>query len=229
MMLAPFQRGPEEKSVLKIIIGNKNYSSWSMRGWLALELTGAPYQEIVIPLDRPDTAERIRTFSPAGRVPVLQDGDLSVWDSLAICEYLAERFPAAGLWPEAPRQRAVARAVSAEMHSGFQALRASMPMNIRLHRPLASLEAEVAADLARIRAVWRELLQAPRNGDFLFGRFCIADVMFAPVVARCRTYGVGLEGPEADYTDAVWGHAAVAKWTAAALEEELHIPKYGCA
>jgi glutathione S-transferase len=212
--------------VLKIIIGNKNYSSWSMRGWLAVELTGAPYEEVVIPLDRPDTAERIRAFSPAGRVPVLHDGDLAVWDSLAICEYLAERFPAAGLWPEAPRQRAVARAVSAEMHSGFQALRAGMPMNIRLHRPVASPAPEVAADLARVRAIWRGLLQAPRDGDYLFGRFGIADVMFAPVVARCRTYGVALDGPEAGYAEAVWRHPAVAKWTAAALQEGLRISKY---
>ena len=212
--------------MLRIIIGNKNYSSWSMRAWLALELTGAPYQEVVVPLDRPDTAERIRSFSPAGRVPVVQDGDLVVWDSLAICEYLAERFPAAQLWPEAPKRRAIARAVSAEMHSGFQALRSSMPMNIRLRRPIASPPADVVADLTRIRAMWRGLLADARDGEYLFGRFGIADAMFAPVVGRCRTYGVALDGPEAAYAEAVWRHPAVAKWVAAAQEEALPIPKY---
>jgi glutathione S-transferase len=212
--------------MLKIAIGNKNYSSWSMRAWLALELTGAPYQEVVVPLDRPDTAERIRSFSPAGRVPVLLDGDLVVWDSLAIGEYLAERFPSAQLWPASPEARAVARAVSAEMHSGFQALRSSMPMNIRLHRPAVAPAADVVADLTRVRGIWRSLLDRAPAGGYLFGRFGIADAMFAPVVARCRTYGVVLEGPEAAYADAVWRHPAVAKWVAAAREEGQSIPKY---
>ena len=212
--------------MLKIVIGNKNYSSWSMRGWLALELTGAPYQEILVPLDQPDTAERIRGFSPAGRVPVLQDGELAVWDSLAICEYLAERFPAAGLWPSDAGARATARAIAAEMHSGFQALRANMPMNIRLHRPVAAPAAEVSADLARIRAIWRGLRAKAPDGEYLFGRFGIADAMFAPVVARCRTYGVALDGSEAAYADAVWRHPAVAKWVAGARAEGLSIPKY---
>ena len=212
--------------MLEIVIGNKNYSSWSMRAWLALDLTGAPYREVLVELDRPDTAERIRAHSPAGRVPVLRDGELTVWDSLAICEYLAERFPAAGLWPEAPAARAVARAASAEMHAGFQALRAGMPMNIRLHQPIASPAPDVAADLTRIRALWRELLSAPRSGDYLFGRFGIADAMFAPVVTRCRTYGVALDGLEAAYADAVWRHPTVARWVAGAAAEVQSIPKY---
>ena len=216
----------KERDVLKIIIGDKNYSSWSMRAWLALELTGAPHEAVTVPLDRPDTAERIRAFSPAGRVPVLQDGDLVVWDSLAICEHLAERFPAAGLWPESPRSRAVARAASAEMHSGFQALRSAMPMNIRLHRPAGSPPADVVADLTRIRSIWRGLRAGASGGAFLFGRFGIVDAFFAPVVARCRTYGVALDGPEAAYADAVWAHPAVAKWVAGALAEEHSIPKY---
>ena len=212
--------------MLKIVVGNKNYSSWSMRAWLALELTGAPYQEVVVPLDRPDTAERIRSFSPAGRVPVLLDGDLVVWDSLAIGEYLAEKFPSAGLWPESPEARAVARAVSAEMHSGFQALRSSMPMNIKLHRPVVAPAPDVAADLTRVRGIWRTQLDRAPAGDYLFGRFGLADAMFAPVVARLRTYGVALEGPEAAYADAVWRHPAVVKWVAGAREEGQSIPKY---
>jgi glutathione S-transferase len=212
--------------VLEIVIGDKNYSSWSMRGWLALELTGAPYDEIVVPLDQPDTAERIRSFSPAGRVPVLREDGLVVWDSLAICEYLAERFPEAGLWPESRSARAIARSVSAEMHSGFQALRSSMPMNLRLRRAAAALAPEVAADVNRVRAIWRGLLSGAREGEYLFGRFGIADVMYAPVVGRFRSYGVSLDGPEAAYAEAVWRHPAVAKWVAAASAEERSIPKY---
>lgn len=211
--------------MLEIVVGDKNYSSWSMRAWLAVELTGAPYREIAIRLDQPDTAERIRAHSPAGRVPVLRDGEVVVWDSLAICEYLAERFPSAQLWPEPAAARAVARSVSAEMHSGFPALRSAMPMNLRLKRRLAPTP-EVAADLARIRSIWRDLLLAPRRGEYLFGHFGIADAMFAPVVARCRSYGVALDGPEADYAEAVWRHPAVAKWVAAAQGEEWEIPKY---
>jgi glutathione S-transferase len=212
--------------VLEIIIGDKNYSSWSMRAWLALELTGAEYEEILVPLDRPDTAKRILAFSPAGRVPVLRDDGLVVWDSLAICEYLAERFPGAGLWPAERRARAVARAVSTEMHSGFQALRATMPMNLRLRRAIASPAPDALADLTRIRAIWRGLLSEARDGEYLFGRFGIADAMFAPVVGRCRTYCVALDGPEAAYADAVWRHPAVARWVAAACAEERSIPKY---
>jgi glutathione S-transferase len=215
--------------VLKIVVGNKNYSSWSMRGWLALELTGAPYEEVVVALDRPDTAARIRQLSPSGRVPALIDGDLTVWDSLAICEYLAEKFPQARLWPEAPRARAVARSVAAEMHSGFQALRNGMPMNLRAHRPVPSPAADVAADIARIRDVWRGLLAQPRQGEYLFGPFGIADVMYAPVVSRFRTYGVPLDGPEAAYAAAVWRHPAVAKWVEGALREEAAIGKYDTA
>lgn len=212
--------------MLKIVIGNKNYSSWSMRGWLAVALTGAPFEEVVIPLDRPDTAERIRAFSPAGRVPVLHDGDLVVWDSLAICEHLAERFPGAGLWPEDPRARAVARSISAEMHAGFQALRSAMPMNLRAHRPIGPLPPDVAADVARIRSIWRKRVSAPRDGEYLFGHFGIADVMYAPVVGRFRTYAVGLDGPEAAYAEAVWRHPAVERWVAGARAEAEAIPKY---
>jgi glutathione S-transferase len=215
--------------MLEIVIGNKNYSSWSMRAWLALELTGAPYREVLVPLGQPDTAERIRAFSPAGRVPVLRDGDLAVWDSLAICEYLAERFPEAGLWPADRAARAAARSVAAEMHSGFPALRSAMPMNIRLQRPIASPQPDVLADLARIREIWRGLRGRARSDEYLFGRFGAADAMFAPVVMRCRTYGVALDGPEAAYADAVARHPAVAKWVAGAREERLSIAKYDAA
>jgi glutathione S-transferase len=212
-----------------IVLGNKNYSSWSMRAWLALELTGAPYEEVVIPLEQPETAEQIRRHSPSGRVPVLLDEGVTIWDSLAICEHLAERHPSAGLWPRDPAARAIARAASAEMHSSFQALRAVMPMNIRLHRPKPAIPADVAADVARIRALWRECRARAGGGEFLFGPFTIADAMFAPVVARFRTYGVALEGREAAYADAVWSHAAVQRWVAAARAEPFVVPKYDAA
>lgn len=212
--------------MLKLILGSKNYSSWSMRAGVAVALTGQPYEEVVIQLDRPDTAERIRAYSPAGRVPVLHDGDLVVWDSLAICEYLAERFPSAGLWPADGRARAVARSISAEMHAGFPALRSAMPMNLRRHQPLASRGPDVLADVARVRAIWRGLLEQPRDGDYLFGRFGIADAMYAPVVGRFRSYGVALDGPEAAYVDAVWRHPAVVRWLEGARAEAQVIPKY---
>lgn len=212
--------------MLKLIVGSKNYSSWSMRAGVAIELTGQPYEEVVIQLDRPDTAERIRAYSPAGRVPVLHDGDLVVWDSLAVCEYLAERFPSASLWPADGRARAMARSISAEMHSGFPALRAAMPMNLRRHQPLASPAPDVLADVARIRAIWRDLLEQPRDGEYLFGRFGIADAMYAPVVGRFRSYGVALDGPEGAYADAVWRHPAVVRWLEGARAEAQSIPKY---
>jgi glutathione S-transferase len=180
----------------------------------------------VVPLGLPDTAERIRAVSPSGRVPVLVDRGVTIWDSLAICEYVAEKYPAAALWPRDPAARALARSLSAEMHSGFAALRSALPLNIRLHRPIASLTPEVAADVARIREIWRGCRAHAPGGDLLFGAFTVADAMFAPVVSRFRTYGVALDGPEADYADALWRHAAVQKWVAAAKAEPSSIPMY---
>jgi glutathione S-transferase len=176
---------------LTLIIGNKNYSSWSLRPWLAAKAAGIPFKEVVITLDRPDTKELIARYSPSGRVPVLRHGDLTVWDSLAISEYLAETFPEAKLWPADPTQRARARAVSAEMHSGFTALRNAMPMNIRERRAVTPT-ADVQADIDRVCQIWRECRgQVARGaGPFLFGTFSIADAMYAPVATRFRTYGV---------------------------------------
>ena len=207
------------------ILGSRNYSSWSMRAGVVLEVADVPHEELVVPLGLPDTAERSRAVSPSGRVPVLVDRGVTIWDSLAICEYIAEKYPAANLWPRDPAARATARSVSAEMHSGFAALRSALPMNIRLHRPVA-LTPEVAADVARIRAIWRGCRARVTSGEFLFGAFTIADAMFAPVVARFRTYGVALDGPEAEYADALWRHAAVQKWVAAAKAESHSIPMY---
>jgi glutathione S-transferase len=212
---------------LTIYIGNKNYSSWSLRGWLALAQTGAPFEEVMIPLDRPDSAERIRAVTHAGRVPALRDGDFLVWDSLAICEYLAERYPEAKLWPADPRARAVARAVSAEMHSGFAALRTSMTCNIRRKPAPITVGDDVRADIARILEIWSQArARHAHEGDFLFGPFTIADAMFAPVVTRFRSYAVPLDGVAAAYAQAIWSHPPMKAWEAAALVEPLRIEKY---
>jgi glutathione S-transferase len=206
---------------LTIAVGNKNYSSWSLRGWLVLAQTGAPFREVVIPLDRPDTRERILAVSPSGRVPALVHGDVTIWDSLAIAEYLAELFPEARLWPDDRTARARARSVSAEMHSGFASLRADMPMNVKARLPGLGRTRGSLVDIARVRAIWSECLaRAGGEGPFLFGRFSIADAMYAPVVLRFRTYHVELDPPQREYCAAVLGLPAMEKWMAAAQAEE---------
>jgi glutathione S-transferase len=205
---------------LTITIGNKNYSSWSLRGWLALKQTGAAFAEVVVPLDRPDTKERILAAGPSGRVPVLRHGTLTIWDSLAIGEYLAERFPQAGLWPADAEARAVARAVTAEMHAGFAALRDHMPMDLRGHYPGLGRGPGVAEDIARVLDIWEDCrARFGRGGDYLFGGFSLADAAYAPVVTRFVTYEVSLEGPAAAYRDAVLAWPALEAWTAAARAE----------
>ncbi|MDH5410982.1 MAG: glutathione S-transferase family protein [Alphaproteobacteria bacterium] len=205
---------------LNLIIGNKNYSSWSLRAWLALRMAGLAFDEIVIPLDQPDTAARIREYSLAGRVPVLRHGDRSIWDSLAICEYAAELAPDAGLWPEDRTARAVARAVSAEMHSGFAALRGALPMNIRADRPGVPISDDTRADIDRVCRIWGDCRQEfGKDGPFLFGPFCIADAMFVPVAARFRGYGIKVDETARDYIEAVLSLPAMQEWSAAAMAE----------
>ena len=202
---------------MKLVIANKNYSSWSLRGWLAAKASGLAFDEVMIDLDAPDTSARIAEHSPAGRVPVLVDGDVTVWDSLAIAEYLAEKAPTA--------ERAHARAIAAEMHSGFQGLRSHYPMNIR--RPVAHRESTAAAsaDIARVTAIWREARgRHAADGPFLFGRFTIADAFYAPVASRFRTYDVPLGPVEAAYVDAIFAYPALAEWVADALRETWVVP-----
>ena len=207
--------------MLKIVVGNKKYSSWSLRGWLALKLTGAPFEEIVVALDMPDTAANIRRYSPSGRVPALIDGEITVWDSLALGEYLHEKFPQARLWPQDTARRAHARSVSAEMHSGFANLRNDCSMRIVEERPYKPLRAETQAEVDRIAAVWTECLRKS-GGPFLFGKsFCLADVMYAPVVSRFRTYSIPAEGAVKAYCDAVWAFPPLQEWVAAARVETL--------
>lgn len=214
---------------ITIYLGNKNYSSWSLRAWLALKRTGQPFEEVVIPLREPDTHETILRYSPSGLVPALKYGEITVWDSLAIMEYLAESFPEAALWPSEAERRAAARAISAEMHSGFEALRRNMPMNIRSSFPGRGMTPEAQADINRITAIWRDCRRrsgAGAGGGFLFGAFTIADAMFAPVVSRLRTYGVELDEVSRDYVAAVWECPEMQEWAAAAGDEPWIIPEF---
>lgn len=212
---------------LKIVLGNKKYSSWSLRPWLALKHTGAPFDEIVIGLDLPTTAAEIARHSPSGRVPVLLHAGLTIWDSLAICEYLNEQFPRAQLWPADAGARALARSACAEMHSGFAALRNALPMRFVERFPAAPLAAEVRADIERICAIWTECRRRHgASGPYLFGAFSIADAMYGPVVSRFKTYAVPLQGAAAAYADALWSHPAMQEWGAAAEKEDLRAARY---
>lgn len=210
-----------------IYLGNKNYSSWSLRGWLMLSMSGLDFDEVVIPLDQPDTAETIGKYSPSGRVPALTHGDVRVWDSLAIGEYLAEICPKARLWPKARPARAHARSVSAEMHAGFSGLRAALPMNVRRSFPGHEYSRDVQAEINRITAIWRDChKQYGADGPFLFGEAGIADAMFAPVVSRFRTYAVDLDDSSGAYLKAIHGLPAMKRWTKAAKNEPMVNERY---
>ncbi len=203
---------------MKLIIGNKNYSSWSLRAWLAARAAGVTFGEIDIPLFIPGSRERILSHSPSGKVPCLIDHGLAVWDSLAIGEYLAEKAPQ--LLPQDAAARAVARAVTAEMHSGFQQLRAHMPMNIRKDYRGHGHTPEVDAEIARIVAIWNDCRKRfGAGGPYLFGQFSLADAAFAPVCFRFQTYGVAPEGAAGEYLATMLAHPFMQQWEAAARAE----------
>lgn len=210
---------------LTLTIGSKNFSSWSLRPWLALRLSGLAFAERVIDLKGPQRAE-IASASPSGLVPCLTvtrpgAADLLIWDSLAICEYLAELAPEAQLWPSDREARAIARSVSSEMHSGFADLRRTCPMDVINRYPGHPINAETKNNIARIVAIWTQCRAAAASqGEFLFGAFSIADCFYAPVVTRFHTYGVSLTGAAADYAEAIRSWAAMQEWTAAAAAEE---------
>jgi len=206
---------------LTLVIGNKNYSSWSMRPWIAMKAAGIPFKEVLIPLYREGSAEEILKYSPAGKVPILHDGDLKVWDSLSILEYLAEKFPDAGLWPKDAAARALARSVSAEMHSGFQALRQHCTMNLWLPPKPRPMPDEVFSNMKRIETIWADCrAQYGQGGPFLFGaRFGNADAMYAPVVARFRNYGLPVGPATRAYMDAVLAMPAWKEWEEAGAKE----------
>jgi glutathione S-transferase len=213
---------------LKLVIGNKNYSSWSMRPWLALRANNIAFDEIFIPLYTGEADKnRILGFSHSGKVPVLIDGDVTIWDSLAIIEYLAERFPEKRLWPDDRAARAYARSISAEMHSGFVALRNECGMN--LHRPIGAiaLSDEASANIARVQQIWTECRERyGKFGPFLFGSFGGADAMFGPVVHRFRSYVIEVTPAVQAYMDAMMALPAFQEWTRGGLAETLVIPRF---
>ena len=214
---------------LNLVIGNKNYSSWSMRPWLALRANDIGFEEVFIPLytDNKADKDRILSFTHSGKVPALIDGDLTIWDSLSIIEYAAERFPQARLWPDDRARRAHARSISAEMHSGFMALRNECGMN--LHRPVGAVElsADARANVARIEEIWIECRERHGAlGPFLFGAFGAADAMFAPVVHRFRTYAIPVAPGARAYMETMMSLPAFQEWTSAGLAETLVIDKF---
>ena len=216
---------------MKLIIGNKNYSSWSLRGWLACKQSGLPFEVLTVPLYGEDWDARRRQngeLAPSsGKVPILWDGDAVVWDSLAIVEFLADRVGRDRFWPKADDARAMSRSMVAEMHSSFMALRRECPMNIRGRAHNFSPSEAVQADTIRILQLWAEArARFGKGGPFLFGSFCAADIFFAPVVSRFRTYGFHLPGFAAAYMDTVFGHEWLVEWCAAAEREDWVIEQY---
>jgi glutathione S-transferase len=216
------------RMALKLVIGNKNYSSWSMRPWLALRANNIAFDEVFIPLyTGAADKQRILNFTHSGKVPALIDGDVTIWDSLAIIEYAAEKFPEARLWPEDRAHRAHARSISAEMHSGFAALRNECGMN--LHRPIGAiaLSDEARANIARIEQIWLECrARHGASGPFLFGAFGGADAMFAPVVHRFRTYAIPVAAEAKAYMETMLSLPAFQEWTKAGLAETIVIDKF---
>ncbi|MCY1288912.1 maleylacetoacetate isomerase [compost metagenome] len=205
---------------LELVIGDKTYSSWSLRGALALELAGAPYRERVIRLNRPDTRLHILEHSPSGKVPLLKTEEGLIWDSLAIGEYLAERYPEAHLWPRGEYARAVARSICAEMHSGFVALRSHLPMDLKRDEALARVPDDAKIDIQRICELWAECRATfGQDGPFLFGHASLADAFYAPVASRLRSYRIDVPAVAAAYIDTIYQWPAFQRWLQAALEE----------
>lgn len=208
-----------------LIIFNKKYSSWSLRPWLVLKYFGIPFDEKIIWIRKPDTAEKVAPWSPSGRLPAFHYRDVVVWDSLAICEFLADRFPEKPLWPADATERALARCMCAEMHAGFTALRTQLPMNCTQNRTL-KLSAEVQADVTRIQNLWRQCREKSEPlGNFLFGNFGIVDAFFAPVVIRFKTNGVPMDAACQAYTDAIWNLPEMQDWIKAGQAESEVVPE----
>jgi len=214
---------------MKLVIANKLYSSWSMRPWLLMTAVGIPFEETLIPLYLRDSKARILDVSPTGKVPCLIDREVKVWESLAIMEYLHEAFPERGVWPSDKAARAHARAVASEMHAGFVALRQACPMNLRGRFTLAEISSDVADNLRRIEGLWSEArtrFARIAGGDFLYGAFCAADAMFAPVVTRLDSYQIRVAPETRRYMDAVLRHPGFVAWRTQALAEPWIIPHY---
>ncbi len=209
---------------MKLVIANKNHSSWSLRPWLLLTEFGVPFEEVLIPFaqafDDPEWKRAVSVFTPGGKVPALVDGDIQVWESLAIIDHVADIRPDLAIWPRDPAARAMARSVAAEMHAGFGALRSACPMNLAWLHPARDRGPKVAADIDRISAIWRDARQRfGSGGPFLFGAFCAADAMFAPVVSRFVSYSIALDPVCSAYCEAVQATRGFQSWRMAALAE----------
>lgn len=213
-------------SELHLIIGNKNYSSWSLRPWILMTHLGVKFRETIVQLDTPRFKDEIGRYGPSGRVPVLRHGELAIWDSMAICEYIAE-LTGRG-WPAERTARAVARSVCAEMHSGFADLRTEWPLNATARNRHTPMTAGLAADIGRIQAIWSDCRSrfGSQAGPWLFGEYSIADAMYAPVVLRFNTYGADVAATVRCYMDAVLEDPALQKWLLAAKEETWTVPGY---
>lgn len=208
-----------------LIVGNKNYSSWSLRPYMAMAMAGIKFEDKLIPfgqpLGNPDFKKKIMRYSKAGQVPVLQHNDIAVWDTMAIMEYLAETWPDRNLWPKNKTARALARSICAEMHSGFRSLRSACPMNLRRAQKPVPMNDGILKDVARIEAIWRQCRKTyGKGGPFLFGKFGIADAMFAPVVTRFDTFVINVADDTQHYMNAVLATPAFHDWKAAALKEK---------
>ena len=207
---------------LTLVIGNKNYSSWSLRPWIFLRHFAVPFEEVRLPLDTSEFRSGIGRWSPTGRVPVLHDDGLVVWDSLAICEYVNEHYLERAGWPAERRARAHARSAASEMHSGFSALRTQLPMNCRRRPDASRWDADAQRDIDRVQQLWRDLrAKYAEGGDFLCGKFGLVDAMFAPVAVRFRGYGVPVDDTAAAFMAAVFALPAFGEWERAALAETV--------
>ena len=205
---------------LTLVIGNKNYSSWSLRPWVLLKYFSIPFEEILVPLRQGNYKTELLKYSPTGKAPTLIHGAVKIWESLAICEYLADIFPELKMWPEKLEDRALARSISAEIHAGFSALRTQMPMNLRSFYPGKGRSEDVDNDIYRILEIWDGCRQKFKNdGPFLFGSFTIADAMFLPVVTRFKTYGVTLSGLSSDYSNTILNLSAYREWQEEGIKE----------
>ncbi|HXX51793.1 MAG TPA: glutathione S-transferase family protein [Xanthobacteraceae bacterium] len=211
---------------MHLTIGNKNYSSWSFRPWLAMKAAGIPFDETVISLDASDFKARVTVPGGSGRVPVLIDGEIQIWESLAILEYLAEKFPTAGLWPKDTAARARARAIACEMHAGFLPLRRRLPMNVARPVKTRTLDDDAAANVARVDSIWSECRgKFGTDGPFLFGPFGAVDAMYAPVVWRFHTYAIEVSATARSYMQAMMALPAWNEWRAAARRESWVLPQ----
>lgn len=212
---------------MKLVIGDKNLSSWSMRAWLAVKQSQLPFEEVLVRLDRPNSKAQLKALSPSGLVPCLIDGDLSIWDSLAICEYVAELAPQRLLWPEETAIRAMARSYTMEMHSGFAVMRMQLSMDIQLRTEIRHLTPQTIADIERVLFLWTSALKVS-TGPFLFGEFGIVDAFYAPVVFRFRSYGIQIHDPLVlGYMKRIEELPLVQEWVGEAVKESSYLVEFG--